>query len=88
MNRRIIFVLLSMVTLVTACGPSPSDQLQANKDLVHRFTEALNDTDWLCSRSRKGHVRWDVFQHIKQRYPLQRPKLRLPYRELQRLAVL
>ena len=42
----------------------------------------------LCSRSRKGNVRWDVFQRIKKRYPLQRPKLRLPYPELQRMAVL
>jgi RNA-directed DNA polymerase len=42
----------------------------------------------LCSRSRKGYVRWDAFQRIKQRYPLQRPKLRLPYRELQRYVVL
>lgn len=42
----------------------------------------------LCSRSQKGYIRWDVFQRLKQRYPLQRPKLRLPYWELQRLAVL
>ena len=42
----------------------------------------------LCSRSRKGYVRWDAFQRIKQRYPLQRPKLKLPYRELQHYAVL
>ena len=42
----------------------------------------------LCSRSRHGHVRWDVFQRIKQRYPLQRPKLVLPHRELRSKAVL
>jgi hypothetical protein len=42
----------------------------------------------LCSRSRKGYIRWDAFQRIKQRYPLQRPKLKLPYWELQRYAVL
>jgi group II intron reverse transcriptase/maturase len=42
----------------------------------------------LCSRSRTGHVRWEDFARIKQRYPLQRPKLVLPYRELQRYAVL
>ena len=46
MYRRIILVLTSMATLAVACGPSPSDQLQANKDLVHRFTESLNTTDW------------------------------------------
>jgi len=42
----------------------------------------------LCRRSRKGAVSWDVFYRIKQRFPLQRPKLSLAYRKLQRLAVL
>jgi RNA-directed DNA polymerase len=42
----------------------------------------------LCSRSRHGHVPWDVFQQIKVRLALLRPKLYLPYRELQSLAVL
>jgi RNA-directed DNA polymerase len=54
---------------------------------VHRFVAGY----WrkmLCSRSRKGNVPWEVFQRIKARFPLQQPKLRLPYRELQALAVL
>ena len=54
---------------------------------VHRFVIRY----WrkmLCSRSRKGHVPWEAFQRIMDRYPLQQPKLRLPYRELQALAVL
>lgn len=54
---------------------------------VHRFVERY----WrkmLSSRSRHGHVCWDVFQRIKQRYPLQPPKLVLPYSEFQRRAVL
>ncbi|MDZ7582092.1 MAG: group II intron reverse transcriptase/maturase [Deltaproteobacteria bacterium] len=42
----------------------------------------------LSSRSRAGHITWEVFQRIKQRYPLLRPKLYLPYRELQAIAVL
>ena len=42
----------------------------------------------LSSRSRKGSISWDVFQRIKQRYPLQRPKLLLPYRAFQQCAVL
>ena len=42
----------------------------------------------LSSRSRKGHISWDVFHQIKARHPLQRPRLRLPHRELQALAVL
>ncbi len=42
----------------------------------------------LGSRSRAGYVRWEVFHRIKTRFPLQRPKLALPYREFQSLAVL
>jgi group II intron reverse transcriptase/maturase len=42
----------------------------------------------LCSRSRAGYIPWHVFHSIRERLPLLRPKLRLPYRELQALAVL
>jgi RNA-directed DNA polymerase len=42
----------------------------------------------LCSRSRHGYLTWEVFQQIKTRLPILRPKLYLPYRELQALAVL
>jgi hypothetical protein len=42
----------------------------------------------LCSRSRKGHITWDVFHQIKTRTPIMRPKLFLPYAKLQSLAVL
>ena len=42
----------------------------------------------LCSRSRDGRLSWDRFNQIKERNPLLRPKLRLPHRELQALAVL
>jgi hypothetical protein len=42
----------------------------------------------LSSRSRKGSVPWEVFHRIKARFPLQRPKLYLPYPELQAIAVL
>ena len=54
---------------------------------VHRFVERY----WhkmLCSRSRKGHITWEVFHRIKARFPLQRPQLFRPYRELQAIAVL
>ena len=54
---------------------------------VHRFVERY----WrkmLCSRSRKGNVPWDVFHRIKERFPLQRPMLVIPYGKLQSLAVL
>jgi RNA-directed DNA polymerase len=54
---------------------------------IHRIVERY----WhrmLCSRSRKGYITWDVFQQIKARLPLVRPKLFLPYRKLQDIAVL
>ncbi len=54
---------------------------------VHRFVERY----WrkmLCSRSRKGNVAWEVFQRIKERFPLQRPRLRISYGKLQSFAVL
>jgi RNA-directed DNA polymerase len=43
----------------------------------------------LRSRSRDGgHLTWDDFNQIKERTPIVRPKLRLPYRALHALAVL
>jgi hypothetical protein len=43
----------------------------------------------LCSRSRAGRgLTWDTFHQIKERTPLLKPKLRLPYGKLQVLAVL
>lgn len=42
----------------------------------------------LSSRSQKGKVRWEVFLKIKRTYPLQLPKLSLPYARLKQFAVL
>jgi RNA-directed DNA polymerase len=42
----------------------------------------------LCSRSWKGGMGWTVFNRIKAQSPLLRPKLYLPYRELQAIATL
>jgi hypothetical protein len=42
----------------------------------------------LSSRSWKGQVLWKQFQQIKERFPIVRPKLYLPYSELQAIAVL
>lgn len=42
----------------------------------------------LSSRSQKGKVRWEVFLKIKRTYPLQLPKLSLPYTRLKQFAVL
>jgi len=57
--------------------------LQAVQRFVERYWHKM-----LSSRSRKGNVRWEVFHRLKARYPLQPPKLFLPYRELQAMAVL
>ena len=54
---------------------------------VHRAVERY----WrkmLSSRSWKGEVRWRAFHRVKARFPLVRPKLYLPYTELQALATL
>lgn len=54
---------------------------------VHRAVERC----WrkmLSSRNREGRVTWEVFHKIKTCYPLQRPKLVLPYPKLQAIAVL
>jgi RNA-directed DNA polymerase len=42
----------------------------------------------LSSRSRTGMIRGDVFQQITRAYPLQRPKLFLPYTRIKSYAVL
>jgi group II intron reverse transcriptase/maturase len=57
--------------------------LQAVYRAVERYWHKM-----LCSRSRHGYLAWEVFQQIKARLPLLRPKLYLPYRALQALAVL
>src|SRR5438552_6922117 len=54
---------------------------------VHRAVERY----WrkmLSSRSWQGAVWWKQFQQIKERFPLLRPKLYLPYSELQAIAAL
>ena len=42
----------------------------------------------LSSRSWKGEIWWKPFHQLKERFPLLRPKLYLPYAELQALATL
>ena len=54
---------------------------------VYRFVERY----WrkmLNSRSREGSVPWAVFHKIKERFPLQRPRLKLHHVEFQSYAVL
>ena len=54
---------------------------------IYRFTERY----WrrmLSSRSRKSYVSWERFQFLKSKFPLQLPRLYLPYARLKALAVL
>jgi hypothetical protein len=54
---------------------------------IHRIVERYL-RKMLNSRNREGRVTWKIFQKIKTQYPLQRPKLVLPYPRLQAIAVL
>jgi hypothetical protein len=54
---------------------------------IHRFAERY----WhkmLSSRSQKSYITWERFKFLKQVFPLQRPKLFLPYMRMKALAVL
>ncbi|MGB5832199.1 MAG: group II intron maturase-specific domain-containing protein [Thiohalocapsa sp.] len=54
---------------------------------VHAFVVQ----DWrkmLSSRSRQGYVPWEVLHRVMARFPLQRPKLYLPFPKLKAIAVL
>ena len=31
---------------LVGCSPTPSEQLEVNKDLVRRLTDAINAADW------------------------------------------
>jgi RNA-directed DNA polymerase len=54
---------------------------------IHRFAEKY----WhkmFCSRSQKSYITWEGFQSLKQMFPLQRPKLSVPYMRMKVLAAL
>jgi RNA-directed DNA polymerase len=57
--------------------------LQRVQRAVERYWHKM-----LCSRSRKGYITWDVFCRVKKRFPLQRPKIYLPFRVMKAIAVL
>jgi RNA-directed DNA polymerase len=64
--------------------------IAGNFRALHRVYRAV-ERYWhkmLCSRSWKGTIKWSVFQRITAQFPLLRPKLYLPYRELQAMAML
>jgi steroid delta-isomerase-like uncharacterized protein len=39
-------IALILVALVAGCGPSSTARLEENKDLVRRFTAAINEANW------------------------------------------
>ena len=41
-----LIITLILTTFLVACGPSTSKQLEANKNLIHRFTASTNTADW------------------------------------------
>jgi steroid delta-isomerase-like uncharacterized protein len=41
-----LIITLILTTFLVACGPSTSKQLEANKNLIHRFTTSTNAADW------------------------------------------
>jgi RNA-directed DNA polymerase len=54
---------------------------------IYRFTQRY----WrrmLSSRSQKSYITWERFQFLKSIFPLQRPKIFIPYVEMKSLAVL
>jgi hypothetical protein len=57
--------------------------LQMVQQAVERYRHKM-----LCSRSWAERLTWDMFHQIKQRQPILRPKVYLPYGKLQALAVL
>ena len=73
---------------ITLPGSAPIHHLTV--ELLQRVHRAVEDygRKMLSSRSWKGDVRWQAFHRIKERFPLLRPKLYLPYRELQAIALL
>ena len=55
--------------------------------MIYRYAERY----WhkmLSSRSQKSYITWERFNSLKQVFPLQRPKLFVPYTRMKALAVL
>jgi len=46
MRIRTLAPTVVLAAVLTGCGPPTTTQLEANKDLVQRFGEALNAADW------------------------------------------
>jgi len=46
MVKTYLIITLILTALLVACGPPTSKRLDANKNLIHRFTAATNAADW------------------------------------------
>lgn len=46
MYKKFPSIHVILVLLFVACSQAPSEHLEANKDLVRRFTVATNEADW------------------------------------------
>jgi steroid delta-isomerase-like uncharacterized protein len=46
MRPNIFLATTSLLLVAAACAPSPCAELEANKELVRQFTEAVNAADW------------------------------------------
>lgn len=71
-------------------GHDAYDGMAGNMRALVQVYQAT-ETYWrrmLSSRSQKRDVSWTEFQQITARFPLTRPTLFIPYRELQRDAIL
>ncbi|NNG17709.1 MAG: ester cyclase [Gemmatimonadales bacterium] len=72
-------VPLVLAITVVACGPSPTDQLEANKDLVRQFAAAINAADWDALDS----LVTEDFRRHSQATPDMQVRSRAEFRELQ-----
>jgi steroid delta-isomerase-like uncharacterized protein len=46
MMRLSSWTVLLIIPLIVSCGPSTSDQLDANKEIVRQFAASINAQDW------------------------------------------
>ena len=70
---------LILAMAVASCGPSPTAQLEVNKDLVRRFAAAINAADWDALDS----LVTEDFRRHSQATPDVQVRSRAEFRELQ-----
>ena len=46
MYKSSLIITPILFTLLISCGPSTSERIEANKKLIHRFTEVINSAEW------------------------------------------